>query len=299
VTGLQYLRARYYDPSLGRFNRPDPFAGVLSQPLTLHSYIYCQNNPLIYADPSGMLSLGYVGQLCVSAIKSILNRIEVFGYARAAKWAANAVFGSVVGWELYKAISSGPELDAYCVGAGGSYNIPKLQAGLAGGLEFVVGAHQHTVAVYGFGGGTTNNTSAGGYLGLVFNVDSSADYREWSTSVTLSPASLPKSAKDWLTTQMTTFLPRLQGAFAARSGVWGDIARSIDPALVGKVSQTIVSALSTGIEELGSVTFWQGSDDAFGFTISPDIVSWRSSASLSSSVTFYLQVQPWNLDVPF
>jgi len=53
VTGLQYLRARYYDPSLGRFNRPDPFAGVLSQPLTLHSY----SQP---AQPSGVRQ-HYVG----------------------------------------------------------------------------------------------------------------------------------------------------------------------------------------------------------------------------------------------
>jgi len=51
--GLQYLRARWYDPSSGRFTQVDPFAGVLGAPGTQHPYAYGLNNPLRYADPSG------------------------------------------------------------------------------------------------------------------------------------------------------------------------------------------------------------------------------------------------------
>ena len=33
-TGLQYLRARYYDPSMGRFLSTDAFEGVLESPVS-------------------------------------------------------------------------------------------------------------------------------------------------------------------------------------------------------------------------------------------------------------------------
>lgn len=52
-TGLYYLRNRYYDPGLGRFISPDIYRGDLSQPLSLNRYIYCENNPIKYVDPSG------------------------------------------------------------------------------------------------------------------------------------------------------------------------------------------------------------------------------------------------------
>ncbi|MFC6547154.1 RHS repeat-associated core domain-containing protein [Cohnella cellulosilytica] len=52
-TGLQYLRARWYDPTIGRFINEDSYQGELNNPLTLNLYIYVANNPLIYRDPSG------------------------------------------------------------------------------------------------------------------------------------------------------------------------------------------------------------------------------------------------------
>ncbi len=53
ATGLQYLRARWYQPATGRFTQVDPFPGVLSLPATQHPYQYALNNPLRYTDPSG------------------------------------------------------------------------------------------------------------------------------------------------------------------------------------------------------------------------------------------------------
>ena len=52
-TGLQYLRARYYDPASGRFNRLDPFAGNMSDPQSLHKYLYAHADPINGIDPSG------------------------------------------------------------------------------------------------------------------------------------------------------------------------------------------------------------------------------------------------------
>ena len=56
ATGLQYLRARWYDPVTGRFTQVDPFPGVLSLPGTLNPYPYALNNPLRYTDPSGEIA---------------------------------------------------------------------------------------------------------------------------------------------------------------------------------------------------------------------------------------------------
>ncbi|QYR19150.1 hypothetical protein KZ483_14355 [Paenibacillus sp. sptzw28] len=53
TTGLQYLRARWYDPSIGRFIGADSYKGQTTNPLSLNLYTYVNNNPLIYHDPSG------------------------------------------------------------------------------------------------------------------------------------------------------------------------------------------------------------------------------------------------------
>ncbi len=52
-TGTIYLRARYYNPTTGRFISRDSFAGKNEDPLSLNLYTYCNNNPIIYADSTG------------------------------------------------------------------------------------------------------------------------------------------------------------------------------------------------------------------------------------------------------
>ncbi|MBI2767785.1 MAG: hypothetical protein HYX53_17960 [Chloroflexi bacterium] len=50
-TGLQYLRARYYDPDTGTFLSRDPLAA--SPTWTTSSYTYALSSPVNYADPTG------------------------------------------------------------------------------------------------------------------------------------------------------------------------------------------------------------------------------------------------------
>jgi RHS repeat-associated protein len=54
VVGLEYLRARWYDPGVGRFTSRDPWEGDSERPQTLFpSYAYAINSPVNYTDPSG------------------------------------------------------------------------------------------------------------------------------------------------------------------------------------------------------------------------------------------------------
>jgi RHS repeat-associated protein len=54
ASGLYYLRARYYNPSAGRFISMDPYRGALNAPATQHRYAYTQNNPVNATDPTGL-----------------------------------------------------------------------------------------------------------------------------------------------------------------------------------------------------------------------------------------------------
>ncbi|MHC1748029.1 MAG: RHS repeat-associated core domain-containing protein [Cellulosilyticaceae bacterium] len=48
LTQQYYLRARYYNPIIGRFNQEDTYRGD-----GLNLYAYCSNNPVSYYDPTG------------------------------------------------------------------------------------------------------------------------------------------------------------------------------------------------------------------------------------------------------
>ena len=85
-TGLQYLRARYYDSSQGRFTTKDDYLGEIEYPLSRNLYTYCYNNPLNYTDPSGhfgiLAAIGIiatvvtVGVAAYSTYKSVKNYNE-------------------------------------------------------------------------------------------------------------------------------------------------------------------------------------------------------------------------------
>jgi RHS repeat-associated protein len=53
AVGLVFLRARYYDPATGRFINMDSYPGETTSPASLHPYLYTDNNPLKYVDPTG------------------------------------------------------------------------------------------------------------------------------------------------------------------------------------------------------------------------------------------------------
>jgi RHS repeat-associated protein len=53
--GLNYLRARYYNPSIGTFLSRDPFSGTTNNAMSRNGYSYVHGNPTNWTDPSGKL----------------------------------------------------------------------------------------------------------------------------------------------------------------------------------------------------------------------------------------------------
>ncbi len=54
ANGLQYHRARYYNPTLAGWLSLDPVQGDMGQPMSLNRYLYASGNPVMNTDPTGL-----------------------------------------------------------------------------------------------------------------------------------------------------------------------------------------------------------------------------------------------------
>jgi RHS repeat-associated protein len=73
--GNYYLRDRFYDAGSGRFTRRDNYQGEITNPLTLHKYIYTHNNPVNGTDPTGLFFLAEVQG--AESIRNILAGMQM------------------------------------------------------------------------------------------------------------------------------------------------------------------------------------------------------------------------------
>ncbi|HEX9986266.1 MAG TPA: discoidin domain-containing protein [Thermoanaerobaculia bacterium] len=99
-TGLYHLRAREYDPSLGRFIQIDSYHGTENNPQTFNRYIYALNNPASRIDPSGHVSLsdgnkahGSIGRFYLS----LMGQWPDDGWAVVDGWIPKGDWGAGVG----------------------------------------------------------------------------------------------------------------------------------------------------------------------------------------------------------
>lgn len=127
-TGLLYARARYFSPLLGRFITKDPITGKDGDSQSLNRYVYALNNPLLFADVSGLCSQaesynaswsdygnalgGYWTAIIVDPAKAIYNFVfHPFRTADSIAYTAQhpgEVFGKV--WQDFEADLSSNDL---------------------------------------------------------------------------------------------------------------------------------------------------------------------------------------------
>ena len=71
---LYYLKSRYYSPRIGRFIIMDEVSYVNPKDINgLNLYAYCNNNPIMYYDPSGR----FVGLIIALTVVGLLSLIGV------------------------------------------------------------------------------------------------------------------------------------------------------------------------------------------------------------------------------
>lgn len=61
VNDLDYMHARFYSPTMGRFTSTDPVGGVSRKPQTWNRYAYVLNNPMTWVDPFGLVPCWVMG----------------------------------------------------------------------------------------------------------------------------------------------------------------------------------------------------------------------------------------------
>jgi RHS repeat-associated protein len=84
-SGFYHLRARDYDPAVGRFTARDEFEGIRAIPLSRNQYIYAHADPVNNIDPSGKIIGGFVSAFSNFSI-SMAVRLTLFGGRLAAQF---------------------------------------------------------------------------------------------------------------------------------------------------------------------------------------------------------------------
>lgn len=75
-TGLVFLRARYYNPRVGRFLSKDPWPGNPLRSQSLNGFSYVEGNPVTFVDPSGYLGCEGFGSSGDVAVMEVSNCLE-------------------------------------------------------------------------------------------------------------------------------------------------------------------------------------------------------------------------------
>ena len=113
-TGFYYLQTRYYDPSICRFINADNYelvATLSTVPGQLNMYAYCNNNPIMYTDPTGeivgwaIVLIGVVASGVISGVVSVMTKNETES-ARGA-FAGGFVTGAVSAVGLAAGLATG------------------------------------------------------------------------------------------------------------------------------------------------------------------------------------------------
>jgi RHS repeat-associated protein len=175
-TGLDYLRARYYDPTLGRFVSADAYEGTLNDPMSLHDYQYAHANPVVFTDPSGystnvgellsniathavLASMAFVGGYGIGAALvsgNVIDAIEIYdkffaGFADATTFGVSTQLRS----QIYGETAIKDRRGAF-------FNLGRLAGGLAG---IAVGAQAPGFGELGQASGAAKAAAGYNFLG--------------------------------------------------------------------------------------------------------------------------------------
>nr|WP_242054671.1 putative Ig domain-containing protein [Nostoc sp. FACHB-190] len=90
-SGLYNFRARDYDPATGLFLSRDPVDIIETEPESFNPYQFVYNNPYIYSDPTGMITLGELAS--ARQVENILQGIKSYSTQQAKEYLLDKVKG--------------------------------------------------------------------------------------------------------------------------------------------------------------------------------------------------------------
>jgi len=105
-TGQYYLRARQYSPYISRFTGRDLILGDFENPLTLHKYLYCQNDPINNFDLNGRWSAPVHSQIIHEAFSDQLGDYQggfspLYQVRMGSEWVDSLLNGNQAGKYAY------------------------------------------------------------------------------------------------------------------------------------------------------------------------------------------------------
>jgi hypothetical protein len=120
------MRARHYDPATGRFLQTDPL-GIEAD----HLYAYARNNPLAFADPTGMDAWSLQGQRMTDGLlDAYFDEIETRAYGEYTGYANRSLEGLPMYAEADINGLCGAGIEAACGGIGGyGAGVPRVGPG--------------------------------------------------------------------------------------------------------------------------------------------------------------------------
>ena len=165
ASGVYYLRARYYDQSIGRFISQDPYGGDSQDPVSLHRYLYANVDPLKYVDPSGqdgeLVDVAF--SMAISAeVGGVLSYAAVKASGGSEKLQLRAaIYGGEAGFSLAYAYANGNIGMAVFTGLLGGFTVFTLDA-LGSPKEFAEHGQPAEDFIEGFATGAATTAFSGG-----------------------------------------------------------------------------------------------------------------------------------------
>jgi len=158
-TSLYYLQSRYYNPELGRFINADKYTSTGQNILGSNMFVYCNNNPVMYTDPTG--------EFAISTLVLVIAGIAVLTTASA------ITYGAITDTPVVLDIS-------LSVGVGADVGV---KVGLSVVLDFKnesFGFYPHYGCYYGM---KFNAIGVSYSVGLISNYENEGDYAGPFTSM--------------------------------------------------------------------------------------------------------------------
>ncbi len=126
-TDLYYLEARYYDPETGRFISQDSIDFLVPDHLTgLNLYAYCNNNPIMYTDPSGCFAITtaiIIGAIVGAVVGGTIGGVVTYNSAKKSGATGGELLGKTILGVLGGAVIGG------AIGAAIGYGVGYLAGG--------------------------------------------------------------------------------------------------------------------------------------------------------------------------